>query len=98
MNGRSITKEIMKQKGVTNAALAKELGISQAALWDRLDSQPRDGKPRKDIPVSLLAELLGGLKYKIIVVPNDTPLPDGGYEIDVPVKEEVSSHRIKLSK
>ena len=52
MNGRVILKDIMSKQRITNVALANRLGITPAALWDRLDSTPRTNKPRKDIPVS----------------------------------------------
>ena len=81
MTGREIIKHIMRQQGVTNATLANRLEITQAALWDRLDTQPRKGKPRKDIPVSLLAETVQSLDYKVVVVPSSTRIPQDGYVI-----------------
>lgn len=82
MNGREIIKSIMNLKGVTNTILANRLGITQAALWDRIDTQPRKGKPRKDIPVSLLSEMVQVMDYKIMVVPANTRLPKDGYLIE----------------
>lgn len=81
MTGREIIKHIMRQQGITNATLANRLEITQAALWDRLDTQPRKGKPRKDIPVSLLAETVQSLDYKVVVVPSSTRIPQDGYVI-----------------
>lgn len=81
MNGREIIKNIMNLKGVTNTMLANRLGITQAALWDRIDTQPRKGKPRKDIPVSLLSEMVQVMDYKIMIVPSNTRLPKDGYLI-----------------
>ena len=81
MTGREIIKHIMRQQGITNATLANRLEITQAALWDRLDTQPRKGKPRKDIPVSLLAETVQSLDYKVAVVPGSTRIPQDGYVI-----------------
>lgn len=82
MNGREIIKDIMNKKGITNNILANRLGITQAALWDRIDTQPRKGKPRKDIPVSLLSEMIQVMDYKIMIVPSNTRLPKDGYEIE----------------
>lgn len=82
MNGRAIIRDIMKKHDVTNAALASRLGITQAALWDRLDTQPRKGKPRKDIPVSLLAEMIQVMDYKVMIVPANTRVPQDGYVIN----------------
>lgn len=82
MNGRKIIKEVMKSQAVSNVGLASRLGITQAALWDRIDTQPRKNKPRKDIPVSLLAEMLKAMDYKVIVAPESTPVPEDGYIVD----------------
>ena len=77
MKGRDIVKSIMKQKKVTNADMAARLQITQAALWDRLNT-----KKTKDIPSSTLTEMLRQLDYKLIVVPRNTRLPADSFEID----------------
>ena len=77
MKGREIVKEIMKEQGVTNSLMANRLNITQAALWDRINS----GKV-KDIPLSTLNEMLRALDYKIIIVPTDSRVPDKGYKVD----------------
>lgn len=77
MNNREIIKMIMKEQGVNNSALAKRLGITQATLWDRLDTTPRKGKPRKDISVALFSEMLRALDYKVVVVPENARIRDG---------------------
>lgn len=82
MNGREIIKDIMIKQGMTNSAYAKELSITSAALWDRLDTQPRKGKARKDIPVSLLADMVDVLGYKLVVIPNEVEVPENWYEVD----------------
>lgn len=64
MTGREIIKEVMNEQGVTNAELAAKLNITQAALWDRLNN-----KKVKDIPMSLLSEMLRMLDYTIQIVP-----------------------------
>lgn len=81
MNGREIIKDIMAKLTISNATLANRLGITQAALWDRIDTQPRKGKPRKDIPVSLLSEMVKVMDYKVVVVPVSTRVPADGYVI-----------------
>lgn len=81
MNGREIIKDIMNRQNITNSTLANRLGITPAALWDRIDTQPRKGKPRKDIPVSLLSEMIQVMDYKIMIVPSNTRLPKDGYVI-----------------
>ena len=77
MEAREIIKDIMSTDEVTKAELARRLAITQATVWDRLNNK----KGRKDIPVSLLKTMLGALGYKIVVVPDDTPIPEGGYEV-----------------
>jgi DNA-binding Xre family transcriptional regulator len=74
MTGREIIKDVMNEQGVTNAEMAFKLGITQAALWDRLNN-----KKVKDIPLSLLSEMLRELDYTVQIVPRkqdkDNPRP-----------------------
>lgn len=77
MRGREILKAVMKNVGVSNATLAKRLGISNATIWERLNN-----KNTKDIPVSLLSTMLRAMDYKVIVVPADSRIPTGGFEVD----------------
>ena len=77
MRGREILKEIMASKSLSNAELAKRLNVSNATIWERLNN-----KNVKDIPVSLLPPMPRALDYKVIVVPANTRLPDGGYEVE----------------
>ena len=77
MKGRDIVKEIMKEQGVTNTVMASRLNITQAALWDRINSSKV-----KDIPLSTLNEMLRALDYKIVIVPIDNRVPDKGYKVD----------------
>lgn len=82
MTGREIIKDIMTKQGMSNSTYAKELSITSAALWDRLDTQPRKGKARKDIPVSLLTNMVNVLGYKLVVMPNEVEVPENWYEVD----------------
>lgn len=77
MRGREILKKIMEDIGWGNAELAKRLGVSNATVWERLNN-----KNVKDIPVSLLSNMVRVMGYKVIAVPNDARLPKGGYEVD----------------
>ena len=77
MRGREILKKIMEDIDWGNAELAKRLGVSNATIWERLND-----KNVKAIPVSLLSNMVRVMGYKVIVVPNDTRLPKGGYEVD----------------
>ena len=56
--------------------MAKILGITQAALWDRLNTKKSD-----NTTVTKLDDMLSVLGYKIVVVPDETPIPEGGYKI-----------------
>lgn len=77
MRGREILKAVMSSKSISNAELAKRLKVSNATIWERLNN-----KNVKDIPVSLLTTMLRAMDYKVIVVPANTRLPDGGYEVE----------------
>lgn len=77
MTGREIIKQIMEEQGISNAELAAKLNITQAALWDRLNN-----RKVKDIPLSLLNEMLRMLDYKIHIVPRKTQVPDKGYKVE----------------
>ena len=82
MNIIEIIKEIMNKKDVSNAALAKNLHISRATMWDRLNSPTK-----KTLTVSLAGEILNELGYKLQAVPKETELPEGGYELGSVLKE-----------
>ena len=82
MNGREIIRDIMTKQGMPNSEYARELSITSAALWDRLDTQPRKGKARKDIPVSLLADMVDVLGYKLVVIPSNEEVSESWYEVD----------------
>lgn len=77
MKGREILKEVMASKSLANADLAKRLNVSNATIWARLNN-----KNVKDIPASLLTTMLRAMDYKVIAVPANTRIPDGGYEIE----------------
>ena len=67
MDARDIIKLIIKKKEITNAELARRLSITQATLWDRLNNR----KGRRDIPVSLLSEMLTALDCKVVILDGD---------------------------
>ena len=76
MRGRDIMKAIMKQEEIENAELARKLEVSNAAIWERLNN-----KNVKDIPVSLMNEMVRAMGYKVIVVPIDCSIPEKGHEV-----------------
>ena len=77
MKAREIVKVIMDRQDVNNACMADRLNITQAALWDRLNT-----KKAKDIPVSLLSEMLRALDYKVVLIPRSSRVPSDGYEVE----------------
>lgn len=79
MTGREIIKEVMNEQKVTNAELAARLNITQAALWDRLNN-----KKVKDIPLSLLTEMLRVLDYTVQITPRkqDKENPQKTYRVE----------------
>jgi len=77
MRGRDIIKSIMDANSITNATLAHRLGITNAAIWDRLNN-----KGVKDLSVSTLSDMARNLDYKVVVVPRNSRIPEGGYEVD----------------
>lgn len=78
MNAKQIVKTIMGEKDVANAVLANRLGITSAALWDRLNN-----KKNKDLSVSVLCDMLQALDYDVIIVPHGKGSKiDGAYKIN----------------
>lgn len=70
MKTREIVSSIMKSNNETNASFATKLGISQAALWDRLNSDKKN-----ELSVTVLLSMLRILEYKIVIVPKDYKVP-----------------------
>lgn len=64
MTSKEIIKEIMKNKNVSNASMAKDLGMTQAALWERLNSKKSD-----NLSINSLNEMLDILGYEVVIVP-----------------------------
>ena len=76
MRGREIIAAIMDKTGTSNAKLADRLGISNATAWDRVNT-----KKTKDIPVSMLAEMVRTMDYKVVVVPRTTKIGQEWFEV-----------------
>jgi len=54
----------MVEKNVSNADMASALNISQATLWDRLNS-----KKTNNISIGKLNEMLRYLGYEVVILP-----------------------------
>ena len=68
MNGREIIKEIMEETGVSNAKLAKAIGVSPATMWARLNSVNV-----KDIPLTSFCDMLDKLGFEVVVREREKP-------------------------
>lgn len=67
-------KEVMKLREVKPAVLCDRLNIKSNVLSERFKQE--------NISVAKLNEMLKVMDYKIVVVPRDTRVPDGGIEIE----------------
>lgn len=67
-------KEIMKLKDIRPAVLCDRLKIKSNVLSERFK--------QKNVSVEKLNDMLRAMDYKVVVVPRDTRLPEGGYEIE----------------
>lgn len=66
-------REIMEKQGVGNAKLADRVGISAQAMSNRLS--------QNNISIDRLVEMLKVLDYKVVLVPSETRMKDGWYEV-----------------
>lgn len=76
MIAKDVVKEIMALKKLSQSKLAEKAGFkSQSNITGILNR----GTTMK---VNNLEQMLSAMGYKIIVVPDETPIPAGGYAID----------------
>lgn len=67
-------RRVMELTGVRPAVLCGRLNIESNVLSQRFK--------QKNVSVSKLNEMARMLDYKIVLVPRDAKIPDGGYEIE----------------
>ena len=67
-------KEVMKIREIRPAVLRDRLGIKSNVLSERFK--------QKNVSVTKLNEMLRLMDYKIVVVPRDNRVPEGGFEIE----------------
>lgn len=67
-------KEVMKLKEVRPAMLCDRLSIKSNVLSERFK--------QKNVSVSKLNEMLRSMDYKVVVVPRDARVPEGGFEVE----------------
>lgn len=66
MTAKELVKTLMVEKDVSNAEMANALGITQAALWDRLNP-----KKTNNMTIGKLNDMLSKLGYELIVREKD---------------------------
>lgn len=67
-------KVIMKLKDIRPAVLCDRLKIKSNVLSERFK--------QKNVSVEKLNDMLRAMDYKVVVVPRDTRIPEGGFEIE----------------
>lgn len=66
MTVKELVKTLMVEKDVSNAEMANALGITQAALWDRLNP-----KKTNNMTIGKLNDMLSKLGYELVVREKD---------------------------
>lgn len=61
MNASQVVKEVMTEQGITNTQLAKRVGCSNSAIFERLK--------QGNISSKLLVEMLSAIDYELVVKP-----------------------------
>ena len=74
MNVITAIREIMKIQSVGVNKLADRLGIKQNVLSMRLK--------QKNMSIDKLSQTLRMLDYKIVLLPREARVPEGGFEIE----------------
>ena len=69
-------KDLINQQGTTVSALARVIGITPVALWDRLNNPKR-----KSMKVEVFEETLRGLGYELVAQPSGSRLVTGAVRI-----------------
>lgn len=67
-------KQVMKLKQVRPTDICESLGIKSNVLSERFK--------QKNVSITKLNEMLALMGYKIAMVPADTELPDGSFEVE----------------
>ena len=67
-------KEIMKLKEIRPAVLCDRLKIKSNVLSERFK--------QKNVSVEKLNDMLRAMDYKVVIVPREARVPEGGFEIE----------------
>lgn len=74
MKSREIAFKLFSESGLTNSEYARRLGLTRAAMWDRINTTKA-----KDMTVSVFADTVSALGYSVVVMKNP---PEGAYIVD----------------
>ena len=74
MKANEIIREVMMLKEVKPSTLASRLNIKNNVLSERLG--------QKNISIDKLNDMLRVLDYKIVIVPRETRVQDGSFEVE----------------
>lgn len=69
-----VIRAIMARNSIKVSTLAARLNIKSNVLSERL-SQP-------NVSMNKMNEMLRAMDYKIVVLPREARIPDGGFEVD----------------
>lgn len=74
MLAMEVVKEIMKLRDIRPAVLCDRLKIKSNVLSERFK--------QKNVSVEKLNDMLRAMDYKVVVIPREARIPEGGYEIE----------------
>ena len=74
MKTTEAVREVMKIKQIGVNQMADRLGKSARLVSERLSQE--------NISITKLQEMLRVLDYKIVILPRESRIPDGGYEVE----------------
>jgi transcriptional regulator with XRE-family HTH domain len=78
MNAKEIVLKLMEEQNKTNAQMADAIGISSAAMWDRLKSPKTN-----NLTIKKLNEMLRALGYELVIMPRaKAGRIDGAYVVE----------------
>ena len=72
MTGKDVIRELMEERGITNAQLAEKMGVTQAVVWARLSNEVA-----KDVTLPIFYEMARALDYEVVVRPRHEKYVDG---------------------
>ena len=74
MKSVEIVKTVMKAEGMTNGKLGNAIERNGDVVNKRLN--------QNDLSAGVLAEMLGAMGYKVVVMPIECKTPEKGYVVD----------------